>query len=60
VEKIVQRPLFQLVLSDGQQWSVEAEWPDGTIEKIDTFRQHSEAVSWLSTQSEFWLRDRKD
>jgi hypothetical protein len=22
----MQRPLFQVVLSDGQQWSVEAEW----------------------------------
>jgi hypothetical protein len=59
-EAAMQGPLFQLVLSDGQQWSVEAEWPDGTLEKIGTFRHHSEAVNWLSTQSEFWLRDRND
>jgi hypothetical protein len=57
---VAQKPLFCVVLSDGQRWSVEAEWPDGTIEQIDTFRLHFEAVNWLSTQSESWLRERTD
>jgi hypothetical protein len=56
--KVAQKPLFHVVLSDGDRWSVEAEWPDGTIEQIDTFKHHFEAVDWLSTRSESW--ERKD
>jgi hypothetical protein len=58
------KPIFSLVLSDGQRWSVEAgwsveaEWPDGTIEQVNTFKGYFEAASWLQTQSEPWLRER--
>ena len=38
--KIAPKPIFCVVLSNGQQWAVEAEWPDGTIEQIDTFKAH--------------------
>ena len=31
------KPIFCVVLSDGDNWSVKAEWPDGTIEPVDTF-----------------------
>jgi len=57
---VAQKPLFHVVLSDGDQCFVEAEWPDGTIEQIDTFGLHIEAVNWLSTQSESWVQGRKD
>jgi hypothetical protein len=57
---VAQKPLFHVVLSDSDQCFVEAEWPDGTIEQIDTFGLHIEAVNWLSTQSESWVRERKD
>jgi hypothetical protein len=57
---VAQKPLFHMVLSDGDRWFVEAEWPDGTIEQIDTFGRHIEAVNWVSTQSESWVRERKD
>ncbi len=52
------KPVFCVVLTDGPQWSVEAEWPDGTIEQIDTFKGHFDAVKWVSTRSETWLRER--
>jgi hypothetical protein len=52
------KPIFCLVLSDGQRWSVEAEWPDGTFEQVNTFKGYFEAASWLQTQSEPWLRER--
>ena len=52
------KPIFCLVLSDDQRWSVEAEWPDGTIEQVNTFKGYFEAASWLQTQSEPWLRQR--
>jgi hypothetical protein len=35
---------------------VEAEWPDGTIEKIEAFKY--EAADWIVSQSEDWLQER--
>jgi hypothetical protein len=52
------RPIFSVVLSDGDNWSVEAEWPDGTIEPVDTFEGRSDAVDWLSVRSGSWLEER--
>ena len=52
------KPIFLVVLNDGQNWRVEAEWPDGTIEQINAFKAHFEATNWVSTQSEAWLQKR--
>jgi hypothetical protein len=52
-------PLFYVViLSDGQGWAVDAEWPDGTIDQICTFKHHFEATDWVFSQSEKWLQER--
>ena len=51
-------PIFFVVLSGGQHWTVEVEWPDGTIERIDAFEHHFEAADWISNQSEGWLQER--
>jgi hypothetical protein len=51
-------PIFCVVLGDAEHWSVEAEWPDGTIEQVDIFKAHFEAVNWLRTQSQSWLQSR--
>ena len=59
VGKAARRPFFCVVLNDGENWVVEAEWPDGTIEKIDAFKAHYQAASWVSTQSEAWLKNRR-
>jgi len=56
--KTVQTPFFCVVLSDGTHWSLEAEWPDGTIEQVETFKGQAEAVDWLTTRSEAWLASR--
>jgi hypothetical protein len=45
-------------LNDGDNWSIDAEWPDGTIERVDTFKAHFEAVNWLSSESHTWLAGR--
>jgi hypothetical protein len=55
---IAQRPLIYVVLGDGDQWVIEAEWPDGLIEPICAFKAHSEAVNWVKTFSETWLKER--
>ena len=53
------KPLFCVVLAEGPQWSVEAEWPDGSIEHVDTFKAHFDAWSWVRTQSQRWLQERQ-
>jgi hypothetical protein len=55
---ITQMPFLCVVLCNGKQWTVEAEWPDGTIEQIDSFTHHFEAADWISNQSEKWLQMR--
>jgi hypothetical protein len=55
---IVQRPLFYVVLRDGDQWMIEAEWPDGSIEHVQAFKAHSQAAHWVKTYSEEWLLQR--
>jgi hypothetical protein len=52
------RPLFSVVLRDGDEWLIEAEWPDGSIEHVCTFKAHSDAAKWLKTQSQTWLQER--
>jgi hypothetical protein len=58
--KIAHKPIFCVILPDGQEWAVEAEWPDGTIERIDTFKNHFEALNWVNNRSEAWLQQRQD
>jgi hypothetical protein len=53
-----QKPIFCAVLCDGQQWTVDAEWQDGTIEQIDVFKSYLEAIGWISNQSATWFRER--
>jgi hypothetical protein len=55
---IMKTPLFCLVLRDGDEWFIEAEWPDGSIEHVRTFKAHADAVDWVKTGSEAWLHDR--
>ena len=56
--KWTQKPILHLILGDGDQWAVEAEWPDGTLERINTFNDRSSATDWIRTQSEAWLEVR--
>lgn len=55
--KIMRKPIF-FVVRDAAHWSVEAEWPDGTIEKVKTFKAELAALDWLSWQSHAWLEGR--
>jgi hypothetical protein len=52
------KPLFCIVLGDGDRWSVEVEWRDGTIEQVNTFGSYTAAADWVSTGSVDWLDTR--
>jgi hypothetical protein len=47
-----------VVVRNDEECVVEAEWPDGTIEKIEAFRHEYEASDWIASQSEDWLQER--
>ena len=51
-------PFFCVVLCGNREWTIEAEWPDGTTEIVETFADYFEALRWLSTQSKAWIEQR--
>jgi hypothetical protein len=53
------KPIFFVVKNGSDDWSVEAEWPDGTIERVKAFKAELEAIDWLSWQSHTWLEWRR-
>ena len=53
----MRKPLFY-VRKNADDWSIEAEWPDGTIETVKTFEAELAALDWLSRQSQTWLEER--
>ena len=46
---VAPKPIFCLVLGDAEHWSVEAEWPDGTIELQGPFRSDKLDTHTIST-----------
>jgi hypothetical protein len=55
---ISEKPIFHVVLTDRDEWAVEVEWGDGTLERISTFKAHILATTWVSTRSDAWLKVR--
>ena len=53
----LRKPIFFVIKRAGD-WTVEAEWPDGTIETVKTFEAELKALDWLSWQSHAWLENR--
>ena len=51
-------PIFCVVLKDGEQWQIEAEWPDGTIEKIHECKAYFDVLNWVKTRSNEWIAER--
>jgi len=55
---MTREPFFCVVLREGEQWQVEAEWPDGTIEQVHKFKACLEALKWVKTKSAAWVAER--
>jgi hypothetical protein len=53
------KPFFHIILSDRDEWVIEAEWSDSTLERVSTFRDYSAAADWIAHQSEAWLAARR-
>jgi hypothetical protein len=52
------KPIFFIVKSGNADWFVDADWPDGTIERVAIYKTEAEALDWLRTQSHKWLEGR--
>jgi hypothetical protein len=48
--------LFHVILSDRDEWAIEAEWPNGTLERVAVFTNHSAATDWIARRSQAWLQ----
>jgi hypothetical protein len=48
------KPIF-FVVKTNSNWTIQAEWPDGTVEEIKTFTRELQALDWLTWQSQTWL-----
>jgi hypothetical protein len=59
MSKSPEKPLFHVTLSDRDEWVVEAEWSDSTLERVSTFRDYWAATDWIANQSEVWLAARR-
>ena len=57
--KSPEKPFFHVILSDRDEWVVEAEWSDSTLERVGAFGDHSAAADWIANQSEAWLTVRR-
>jgi hypothetical protein len=57
--KSPEKPFFHIILSDRDEWVVEAEWSDSTLERVSTFGDYSAAADWIANQSEAWLAVRR-
>src|SRR5215831_1185392 len=40
----MEKPTFHIILNDQGRWAVEAEWYDGTLERVMTFQDHTQLL----------------
>jgi hypothetical protein len=52
----MEKPTFHIILDDRDRWAVEAEWYDGTLQRVHTFEDHATATCWVAEQSESWFQ----
>jgi hypothetical protein len=55
------KPIFkprELKKLEASEWAVEAEWPDGTLERIGSFKSDADASDWITNKSKGWLEKR--
>ncbi len=52
------KPIFVVILRDTDQWTVEVEWPDGTIEQALSVKSALAARNWISQNSQAWIKGR--
>jgi hypothetical protein len=52
-------PILQIRNTNGGDWSVHAEFPDGSFEEISGFKSENEANEWIANSLREWLDRRQ-
>ena len=53
-------PVLQIRNTNGADWRVHAEFPDGSIEEISGFKNENEANEWIANSLREWLERREE
>jgi hypothetical protein len=52
-------PVLQIRNTNGGDWRVHAEFPDGSFEEISGFKNENEANEWIANSLREWLEQRE-
>jgi hypothetical protein len=52
-------PILQIRNTNGGEWCVHAEFPDGSFEEISGFKNENEANEWIANSLREWLERRQ-
>jgi hypothetical protein len=52
-------PILQIRNTNGGDWRVHAEFPDGSFEEISGFKNENEANEWIANSLREWLEQRE-
>jgi hypothetical protein len=48
-------PFFCVVMHHERKWTIEATWPDKSVEVVETFTDYFEALKWLNSEASEWV-----
>jgi hypothetical protein len=51
-------PFFCVVMHHERRWTIEATWPDESVEVAETFTDYFEALGWLGLEAPTWVEKR--
>jgi hypothetical protein len=51
-------PFFCVVMHHERRWTIEATWPDESVEVAETFADYFESLGWLGPEASAWVEKR--
>jgi hypothetical protein len=51
-------PFFCVVMHHERKWTIEATWPDKSVELIGTFADYFDALRWVGQEASTWVEKR--
>jgi hypothetical protein len=51
-------PFFCVVMHHERKWTIEATWPDKSVEVVETFADYFEALRWVGLEASAWVEKR--
>jgi hypothetical protein len=51
-------PFFCVVMHHERKWTIEATWPDKSVELAETSADYFEAMEWLNSEASVWVEKR--